>query len=255
MKVLSKYIAFVLCCLLAMSCKIDNYDSPNATIEGTIYDHNGEPLQVNHGSGYIRAREISWAKEEGDFIGNQTLRVQQDGTYRNTKWFAGEYRLLPYSGNFFPYDDEKKDADDAGELVKISGKTTKDFTVTPYLTIEWVKKPTVTSDGHLECSARFKRNQKAGYEMPDLNEAYLRISRSINAGAFDAELFPTRVVLTNDMEGDEISFRTAIPLKYTGIDYWIRVSMNCQTASGKPETNYPGVQQANWSTIEKIHVP
>lgn len=256
MKLLNKCILFVLCGMLATSCELDNYDEPDATIQGTLYDHNGQPLQVNHGSGYIRMREISWgAGKENAFIGNQTLKVQQDGTYRNTKWFAGEYRMLPYAGNFFPYDDELLDGDDAGELVNISGTTTKDFTVTPYLTIEWVKKPTITADNYLECSVRFKRNQKAGYEMPDLRESYLRISRSVNASAFDGQLFQTKKTITNDMEGQEIIYRTDIPLKYTGIDYWVRVSMNCQTATGKPETNYPGMGAENFTTIEKIHVP
>jgi hypothetical protein len=239
-----------------VSCEIDNYDMPDATIEGVLYDHHNQPLQVNQGSGYIRMREVSWSKQNTTvFIGNQTLKVQQDGTYRHTKWFSGEYRMLPYSGNFYPYDDEKLDADDAGELVKISGTTTRDFTVTPYLTIEWVKKPTVTADNYVECSVRFIRNQKSGYEMPDLREAYLRVSRSVNASAFDSQLFPTKVDLTNDMEGKEIAFRTSIPVKYTGIDYWIRISMNCKAVTGKPQTNYPGMGAENFSTIEKIHVP
>ena len=256
MKILSKYTVFLLCCVLAVSCEIDNYDEPNATIQGALYDHNGQPLQVNQGSEYIRAREISWAKgNENTFVGNQRLRVQQDGTYRHTKWFDGEYLLMPYAGNFFPYDDEKQDADDAGELVKVSGSATKDFTVTPYLTIEWVKKPTVTSDGFLECSVRFKRNQKAGYEMPDVRESFLRISRSVNAAAADGQYFKVKKDLTNDMEGQEITFRSDIALKYTGTDYWVRISMDCKTAAGKPETNYPGMGQANYSTIEKIHVP
>jgi hypothetical protein len=249
------YIVFVLCCLLPVACEIDNYDEPDATIQGTVYDHRNLPLQVNQGAGIIRMREISWGKDSTTFIGNQTLKVQQDGTYRNTKWFSGEYRMLPYAGAFFPYDDDNQDGDDAGELVKISGTTTKDFIVTPYLTIEWVKKPTVTTDQYIECSVRFERNQKQGYEMPDVRQADLYVSRSVNASARDGNLFTTKINLTNDMEGQEISFRTTIPVKYTGIDYWIRVSMNCQTAAGQPETNYPGMGAENFSTIEKIHVP
>ena len=256
MRKLSYYIVFLLCCVLAVSCEIDNYDGPDATIQGALFDHQGQPLQVNHGSGYIRMREISWQKGDPDkYVGNQTLYVQQDGTYRNTKWFSGEYRMLPHSGNFFPYDTEKLDADDAGELVKIAGTTSRDFTVTPYLTIEWVKKPTIVAGNYLECSVRFKRNQKAGFEMPDVREAWLRVSRSVNASASDGDLFRTAIVLNNSMEGEEITFRTSMPLKYTGIDYWVRVSMNCQTAAGKPETNYPGMGAANFSTIEKIYAP
>jgi hypothetical protein len=255
MKKLNYYIVFIMCCLLPPACEIDNYDGPDATIRGTIYDHLNQPLQVNHGAEIIRTKEISWAKDETTFIGNQNLKVQQDGTYLHTKWFSGEYRMLPYSGAFFPYDDEKLDADDAGELVKISGTTTRDFIVTPYLTVEWVKTPVVTSDNYIECSVRFKRNQKAGYEMPDVREAWLLVSRTVNTGSRNLDLYPVKMDLTNDMEGQELTFRTAIPVRYTGIDYWIRISMNCQTAAGKPETNYPGMGAENFTTVEKIHVP
>jgi hypothetical protein len=236
---------------------MDNYDGPDATIQGNVYDHNNQPFQVNQGADIIRMREISWPKGDTTvYIGIQKLKVQQDGSYRHTKWFSGEYRMLPYSGAFFPYDDEKLDADDAGELVKISGTTTRDFVVTPYLTIEWVKTPVVTPDNFIECSVRFKRNQKAGYEMPDVREAVLLVSRTVNPSeGRDGELYPSPFILTNDMEGTEITFRTARALKYTGIDYWIRISMNCKTAEGKPETNYPGMGANNFTTIEKIHVP
>ena len=256
------YIAIVICCALTASCQmeIDNYEAPDATIQGVIYDHNGQPLQLNHGAGYIRMREVNW--ETGDstvFIGNQTLRVQQDGTYRHTKWFAGEYRMFPSNGNFYPYwaaDDTEKDGDNAGELVKISGVTTKDFTVTPYLTIEWVKTPTLTADSCLECTVRFIRNTKEGFEMPDVRDAWLQVSRTVNASAGNnSEYFPSQMTLNNSMEGQEIVFRTVKPLKYYGINYWVRVTMNCQPAAGKPETNYPGMGQANCTTIVMIYVP
>ena len=258
-RISNKYIVIVFCCIMAVSCEIDNYEAPDATIQGTFYDHNGQPLQVNHGSEYIRMREVSWAKGDPNvYIGNRNLRVQQDGTYRHTKQFAGEYRIFPYQGNFFPYwdaNDPVQDGDDAGELVKISGVTTRDFTVTPYLTIEWVERPTVTADRYLECTVRFKRNQKQGYDMPDLREARLQISRTINASSSDGDYFPSPLPLTNDMEGQNIKLRSNIPLKYTGLNYWIRVSMNCQTAAGNSNTNYPGMGQANYTTIEQIYVP
>jgi hypothetical protein len=257
MKNFNNYIAFLLIPLFVASCEIDNYEGPDATIQGTVFDdQTNAPLQVDHGSGIIRMREVSWAKGDPDaFIGNQTLKVQQGGTYRNTKWFSGEYLMLPHNGAFYPYDDENRDLDNAGELVKISGTTTKDFTVTPYLSVEWVEEPTILSDNRIRCTARFKRNQKPGYEMPDVREAWLLISKIVNTGARDLNLFPNRVVLTNDMEGQVIEFISDRPVKYTGIDYYIRVSMNCQTAAGKPETNYPGMGANNFTTVIKIHVP
>ena len=260
MKRLSYYIAIIFCCMLATSCEVDNYDAPDCTIQGVIYDHNGQPLQVNHGAEYIRMREISWAKgDETVFTGNRRLRVQQDGTYSHTKQFAGEYRMLPSSGNFFPYwdaSDPVKDGDAAGDLVTISGVTTKDFTVTPYLTIEWVKKPTVVADNYIECIVRFKRNQKTGYKMPDVRQAEMKISRTINPNQGNiGELAPSILQLTNAMEGTDITFRTAIPVKWTGINYWIRITMNCQAVSGDADTNYDGVDQPCCSTIEQIFVP
>ncbi|MDR2119871.1 MAG: DUF3823 domain-containing protein [Tannerella sp.] len=249
------YILAILFCLTFTECETDNYEAPDCTIEGKIFDHLNQPFQVNQGASIIRIREVSWAKDSTMYTANRTLKVQQDGTYRNTKIFKGTYRLLPYSGAFFPYDDVNSDNDDAGELVEINGTATQDFTVTPYLTIEWVQKPVVDSEGYLNCSVKFTRNQKQGYEMPDLRQGKLHVSRSVNAGAADGSLFTAPFNITNDMEGQELTFRTDIPVKYTGIDYWIRVSMNCQTAAGKPETNYPGMGADNFTTIEKIHVP
>ncbi|GHT68584.1 hypothetical protein AGMMS50239_33960 [Bacteroidia bacterium] len=259
MKVL-KYISIVLCCLTMAGCEIDNYDGPDATIQGKILDHLGKPFEANQGAEIIRMREISWAKDETSYIGSQLLRVQQDGTYRHTKWFSGAYRMLPYAGAFFPYDDEKQDGDDAGELVEISGTTTRDFTVTPYLTIEWVKKPYVTSDNFIECSVKFTRNQKAGYDMPDVREANLHIGRTVNpVGSRDGDLVNSPIIadanLPNSMEGQELVMRTKRAVKYTGTDYYVRVAINCKTVSGNNATNYPGMGADNYSTVEKIHVP
>jgi len=61
--------------------------------------------------------------------------------------------------------------------------------------------------------------------------------------------------LNNAMEGTDITFRTVIPVKWTGINYWIRITMNCQAVSGDADTNYAGVDQPCCSTIEQIFVP
>lgn len=257
MKFLNYHIILaVLFCLVFTGCETDNYDEPDCTIEGKIFDHLNQPFQTSQGAGIIRIREISWAKDSTTFTSNRTLKVQQDGTYRNTKIFRGTYRLLPYSGAFFPYDDVNKDKDNAGELVEIGGTVTKDFTVTPYLTIDWVKKPEIDAQGYLICSVKFKRNQKTGYTMPNLKQAKLYVSRTINAtGGADGNLFTAPLNITNDKENTEITLKTSIPLKYKGIDYWVRVAMNCQAVPGNAETNYPGIGAENFTTIEKVYVP
>lgn len=254
MKFFNYSILSVLFCIALTACETDNYTAPDCTIEGKIYDQTNQIFQVNQGAGIIRIREISWAKDSTTYTANQTLKVQQDGTYRNTKIFKGTYRMLPYAGAFFPYDDVNKDGDNAGELVEINKTTTQDFTVVPYLTLEWVKKPTVDATGYLSCSIKFTRNQKPGYDMPDLRQAVLHVSRVINADASDGDLFTKPLTITNDQEGTEISFKTDIPLRFHGINYWVRISMNTQTAAGNPQTNYPGMGASNYSTIEEIFV-
>jgi hypothetical protein len=244
----------VLFCLAFTACEIDNYDAPDCTIEGTIFDHHNNPYQLNHGSELLRIRELSWAQDDETYIANRRLKVQQDGTYRNTKIFKGTYRLLPYEGAFFPYDDVNRDNDDAGDLVEIKGTVKKDFVITPFLTVEWVKKPYVDADTFLICSVKFTRNQKSGYNMPNLQRANLQVSRTVNAGAADGSLFTTQPNITNDMEGQEITFKTVRKLKYTGIDYWVRVRIDCQSVGGDPTTNYQGVGSGNFTTIEKIFV-
>jgi hypothetical protein len=247
-----------LLCVGLTACELDNYDEPDATIQGAITDHEGNPFLAGHGAEVIRMREISWGGgDQTVFIANRRLKILQDGTYRNTKIFAGTYLMMPHSGAFFPYDDEHGEGDDAGDRVDIGSKgtATMNFSVTPYLTLEWVQKPTIDAEGYLSCSVRFRRNQKAGYEMPDLREANFSVSRTVNAGAGDGSLIPAAQKITNDMEGTEIKFRTIIPLKYKGINYWVRVSMNTQTAVGKPETNYPGMGASNLTSTEQIFYP
>ena len=256
MKFFNYYILSALFCIIAFAgCEMDNYTAADCTVQGKFTDHTGQPLQINHGASIIRMREISWANDDPDVhIANRSIVVQQDATYRNTKIFKGTYRMLPNSGGFYPYDDDfPQNEDDAGDIVEVNGTVTKDFSVTPYLTIEWVKKPTIDSDGRLSCSVKFTRNQKTGYEMPNVYRGSLVVSKVENAGSGDGDLFPTQTNLSNSQEGVEITFRTAIPLKYTGIRYRVRVSMNCQQASSA--SNYPGMGASNYTTIEDIFVP
>ena len=260
LSLMSSYIAIFICLFLVASCEIDNYEAADATIQGAFFDHNGQPLLVEIGSEYLRMREVSWAKgDEESFIGYRRISLMEDGRYLHTKQFSGEYLMFPSNGNFFPYWDagsEVEDGEEAGELVKISGVTTKDFTVTPYLTIEWVKKPYVTDDHYIECVVRFTRNEKAGFNKPDVQFANMRIGRTIYpTRSRIAEFEPQQLVLTNDDEGTDMTFRTIIPVKWTGISYYIQIVMNCKAVSGDNSTNYPGIGAWNSTTIESVFVP
>ena len=256
----SNYIAVILCLVLTTSCEIDNYDGPNATIQGVILDQNGNPFHIDHNSEYIRMREVSWAKgDENIFIANRRIAVMQDGTYLHTKQFEGDYLMFPSNGNFFPFyeaDCEIRDAEEAGVPVRISGVTTQNFNVTPYLTIDWVVEPRLVEGNYIECVVRFTRNQKPGFDMPNLQFGNMRIGRTIYPSRSHlAEFAPQQLNVTNDMEGEEITFRTITPVKWTGINYYIQVTMNCQAVPGNTATNYPGIGAWNGTTIKSVFVP
>ena len=101
-------LIFAIFPLLMTSCfQLDNYDAPDAGIDGTLIDielmdlsyENPTPLQF-------------WAKA--------------DGTFRNVALFSGDYDVTPTEGPFFPVEAER---------VHLKGVTKHDFKVTPFLKV------------------------------------------------------------------------------------------------------------------------
>ena len=109
------------------SCmEVDNWGGPNAKVHGRIIDSTtGENLLTSQGDWGIRIWERTWTASAPT---SQSLSVMQDGSYNNTKMFAGTYDMLPYGGAFWPVDTIKN--------VAFKSNTEQDFTVTPYLVIQ-----------------------------------------------------------------------------------------------------------------------
>ena len=153
---------------------------------------------------------------------NQNLNMRQDGSYSNSKLFAGTYRMIPLEGAFYPYDAE-------GETVELkNGKMAeRNFTVTPYLEVEWVTEPYLTSDNFLKCAVKFKRIAKEGIAMPDVNNIQLYISHTQYCGTeSDGNYTPGSVKITNDQEGTTIELTSKAAIKYSNT-YWVRVGACC----------------------------
>ncbi|HCC52999.1 MAG TPA: hypothetical protein DEQ30_13920 [Porphyromonadaceae bacterium] len=225
MKKIVNNIILLLVAVCLFSCEKDNYDAPDCTIQGRILDHNGNQLETEQGNGNMRIKmeELSWANGNDEVsVIPRYLNMKQDGSYVNNKWFTGEYRMTPIEGAFYPYPEE-------GDIVRIEGTVMKDFTVTPYLTIEWVKEPVLTADNYIEASVRFRRNAKDGAAMPDLSNGILCVSTNQYCGNNnkDGQLFNGTKTVTNDDEGTVIEFRTSMAVKYTGTIYWVRVGICC----------------------------
>ena len=240
MKLYTTVLAMALVLGLA-SCEKDNYDAPEAAIAGQITDQHGNPFQTANGKGSMSMRliEISYAHgDESIVVTPQDLNMKQDGSYVNTRLFAGTYEVTPWQGAFF------EDVETKTVELKNGETTTVDFSVTPYLTLEWVKEPYLTEDNYLEASFKFTRNGKDRDDVPDVKDCCIWISRTQYCGTEgDGNYTPATTTITNADEGAEITLRSKIAIKYS-MKYWVRIGARCNDT----------YQKYNFTDIKEIEV-
>ena len=130
-----KNMAFALLTLFAVtSCdllEIDNYDGPNATIEGKILDiETGELVEQD----IIDGAQIEFIEHGFENPETQYMVIKNNGTYRNNVMFAGSYTMSLMRGNFVSVKDQE---------VVVKGNTVYDFRVQPYIRIYGHREPNV----------------------------------------------------------------------------------------------------------------
>lgn len=125
MKDMKKNILFVVLTVLLSSCfELDNYDAPNAGINGRLIDsETGETVYTEQPDG-CRIRLLDQGYENPTPL---NFWAKADGTFRNVALFNGDYIVSPTEGPFFPVEEE---------LVTLKGVTDHDFKVTPFLKIK-----------------------------------------------------------------------------------------------------------------------
>lgn len=139
------------------SCsKLDNYDGPTETLQGRIIDAGTNQnvqseVSGDNGSGTrIKLLETSWSDNPTPLY----LATKQDGTYNNTKVFAATYKMIA-EGAFVPMD---LAGNDQSKTVQVKGGTTTvDFTVEPFLRVEWVGEPVLNADSTITVQAKVTR--------------------------------------------------------------------------------------------------
>lgn len=125
---MKRYCRTVICGLLMIasisSCiKKDNYEGPDASLEGVVFDESNKiAVQTCTGNFSIRLEQIDWS----DVPTPQNIPIKYDGSYKNSKLFAGHYRISLFGGAFWPT---------APQELDIRQGTKFDFQVTPYLRI------------------------------------------------------------------------------------------------------------------------
>lgn len=103
--------------------ELDNLDAPDAGLFGSVIDADtGELVEQD----IIRGGELQIWEQGIENVTPQTLNYKVDGTYKDSKLFAANYKVIPLRTNFQPIDTI---------LVDISGQTELDLVVIPYVRI------------------------------------------------------------------------------------------------------------------------
>jgi len=225
---------------LFSSCKLDNYEGPNATIHGKILDaKTGELVgtDIQNGS-QLQIYEQGYAAAENRANG-RTLVIQNTGEYRNNLMFAARYEVVFQNGNFYGFTDFMD--------VK-TGDNEINWTVTPYLR---VKDCSITKSGDI-VTAKFKLEGGKGDET--VNQIQLFAFSDIWVGNYvkfavtggTDKASPGEVVdpskeytLTIDTAANASLF------KYTGKNYYFRVGAQAAVPGA-------GTIRHNYSELVKI---
>jgi len=243
MRTLFLYTALAGLFFLNACAKTDNYDGPNASMQGQVMDKvTKKPFLTGQGEFSIRLLETSWS----DNPAPQDLAVRQDGSYSNSKLFQATYTLQPYGGAFWPA--EKI------EGFQLGASAEQNFEVTPYLQIKNVKW-TLKAENKLDVSCTLTAPVTAG--LPQIIELRPFLSLTPYCGAgnrIDAYYKDEYRTLINknwseigDMqtgEGKETYIIRDLPLK-SGYTYYVRMG-------AKVRDTY---EKFNYSEIEVIKVP
>ncbi|GGM93559.1 hypothetical protein GCM10010967_28400 [Dyadobacter beijingensis] len=222
--------------VLLCACKIDDVDAPDSTFEGKLVDAGGNGIQLEQGasSARLKMEELSWSNAPLPLF----LNLKQDGSFINNKLFAGNYRVTPVEGPFYPV---------AEKTVDIQGSTKLDFTVIPYLNVNWVGEPALNADKKLSVSFKFQSNPAPeGLNKPNPLDYQLFISTNQYVGNnnWDNTAVGAVVPVTAAREGENITITSSVPMKYS-TTYYVRVGVRVNDTYKK----------YNYTTIKTVQVP
>ncbi|MDR3093228.1 MAG: DUF3823 domain-containing protein [Bacteroidales bacterium] len=222
--------------LLLASCENDNYDEPDAGLQGTLTDEmTGKPLVTEQPNGFqIRNKEISWTGTD-IVLDNPELYARYfwgraDGTFTNTKMFAATYQITPVNGPFHTVP--------IREVTLQSGMNPPvDFNVLPYVSfrdVSIVKDPANSQ----RVIATFTVDVNATADEPATIRNYrlFATSRSpyVGASVFDDDVSSTTdVALKPEQLGMPITMRQTgfVP----GKTYYLRIGARCKES---PQDRY-----------------
>ncbi len=236
MKRITYYIAICLALLTASSCsKFDNYDAPDQTVRGVVTDAGtGKPVQTEvtttdgamTAGTRIRLVETSYSPTATP----QFLGSRQDGSFINTKLFAATYAMTP-EGAFVPV---------TPKAVEVKGGDTEvNFSVEPFLRIEWVGEPSYdATTGKVTAQYAITRGTANTAYQDAIGDCVLYINNTQYLGNTNFTLFtrPATPALT-------VTNTVVSPVLPKGREIFLRVGARI------------GSRLYNYSTIKSVNIP
>lgn len=221
-------VVYIMLVVFFSACSIDNYDGPDATITGKVIDEiTQQPLITEQPNGFrIEYREISWDPKAS----LQYFWGKADGTFRNTKIFAGEYQIRPVEGAFVTPE---------LQTAKLSGGGQADltFTVRPCMSIknvDIIKSIGTLGDPGVKATFTLQNN------VPIQGTTDYRVMVSPNqytgANIFDPDLSSGAVSFAVGDMNSEISvelYGRGTAKFLPGRKYYVRVAARTNNGSGR----------------------
>ncbi|MFM1879181.1 MAG: hypothetical protein RLZZ241_2047 [Bacteroidota bacterium] len=242
--------------LFLSSCsldEIDNYNLPDATLQGEVTDLDGNPLFVESGDGIrIKLMDYGWDENPEPLY----LNVKKDGTYINTKVFSSTYDIVA-EGPFVPLVQTDSDGnilvDKSQKGVEVSGMTRVDFRVEPFLKVEWEGEPTF-ENGIMTANFRVSRGTSDPDWQLDLYDIGLFVytTEYVGESYYDSRISSKLVGAdaTNliDQSGSMSTLATFPMLG--GHTYYVRVGARLNYAA-----NFGAGYLYNYAETKKVVVP
>lgn len=231
---MKKILLLISSCIFALtSCEIDNYESPNASIHGSIIDEKtGELVGMDvQDGGELKVVELGFDNPQ-----TQSWRIMNTGEYRNNLVFAATYDIRMENNNCYAFQEK--------DVVVKKGDNTKDFKVTPYIR---VKNPKIEKNGNQIVATFSLEGGKGTEKLSDIqlfafSDMWVGniVKFGLN-GDTDKEHFEPSIdidpsqtyTLTIDVAANQSAF------KYTGKNYFFRIGAKADIANvGTIRYNY-----------------
>lgn len=219
----SQIIISILCIAIvasSVSCsKVDNYDAPDGSLTGSVIENvTGKPIITEQPEGFrVKYNEISWS----DAPISQYFWGKADGTFNNTKLFAGKYEITPVEGAF---------VEPQTQIVDItSGGVTKvNFTVTPYISFTGVS---IVKSGS-NVTATFTLTKNVASSSPQSYRVFVTDKTPyVGTVVFDSGVSTGDIKITNSDFG--VAKVVTLDKLVAGKKYYIRIGARCTNPSGR----------------------